>query len=149
MNPWTMNPWTWAIGALAIAVLEIFIPGNYLIWIAAGAAITALASFAFDLPLTTQSVIFIVASSAACIAGYFVYQKLITPRAGNAPLNQRELEMVGTHGTIFEAIVNGQGKVSLGDSVWLAEGPDMPIGAAVVVTALRGTMVIVAPRAAG
>ena len=141
-----MHPWIWAIGALAAAVLEIVVPGAYLIWIAAGAAITALACFAFDLALTTQLVIFIVASSATCIVGYFVYQRLITPRAGNAPLNQRELEMIGAQGTIFEAIVNGQGKVSLGDSVWRAEGSDMPAGTAVVVTALRGTMVVVAAR---
>jgi membrane protein implicated in regulation of membrane protease activity len=47
---------------------------------------------------------------------------------------------------VFEAIVNGQGKVSLGDSVWLAQGPDMPVGASVVVTGLRGTIVIVSPK---
>lgn len=141
-----MHPWIWAIGALAAAVLEIVAPGAYLIWIALGAAITALACFAFDLALTTQLVIFIVASSAACLIGYFVYQKLITPRAGNLPLNQRELEMIGAQGIVFEAIVNGQGKVSLGDSVWIAEGADMPVGTAVIVTALRGTVVVVAAK---
>lgn len=141
-----MHPWIWAIGALAAAVLEIVVPGAYLVWIALGAAITALACFAFDLALTSQLVIFIVASSAACLVGYFVYQRLIAPRAGNAPLNQRELEMIGAQGVVFEAIVNGQGKVSLGDSVWIAEGPDMPVGASVVVTALRGTIVIVAEK---
>jgi membrane protein implicated in regulation of membrane protease activity len=141
-----MNPWIWAIGAVTAAVLEIFVPGAYLIWIAVGAAITTLACFAFDLLLTTQLVIFVVASAAACVAGYFVYQRLITPRAGDVPLNQRDLEMVGGHGVVFEAIVNGQGKVSLGDSVWLAQGPDMPVGASVVVTGLRGTIVIVSPK---
>jgi membrane protein implicated in regulation of membrane protease activity len=147
MNSWIVNPWTWAIGALAAAVLEIFVPGAYLIWIAVGAAITALATFAFVLSLTAQLVIFVIASSVACVAGYFVYQKLITPRAGSAtPPNQRELDMVGAHGVLFEAIVNGQGKVSLGDSVWLAQGADMPAATPVVVTAVRGTMVIVAAR---
>ncbi|MDI1346265.1 MAG: NfeD family protein [Pseudolabrys sp.] len=141
-----MNPWLWAIGAVIAAVLEIVVPGAYLIWIAAGAAITALACFAFALALTTQLIVFIVASSVACVAGYFVYQRLITPAAGAAALNQRGLEMIGAHGVIFEAVVNGQGKVSLGDSVWIAEGPDMPAGSAVVVTGLRGTIVIVAPR---
>jgi inner membrane protein len=141
-----MNPWIWAIGALVIAVLEIVLPGAYLIWIAAGAAITALACSALDLPLTTQLIIFIGASGAACLIGYFVYQKLIKPSAGDSPLNQRELEMVGTYGVLFEAIVNGQGKVSLGDSVWLAQGPDLAAGTPVVITAVRGTMVIVAAR---
>jgi membrane protein implicated in regulation of membrane protease activity len=146
MTPWLTNPWTWAIGALAAAVLEIFVPGAYLIWIAAGAAITALASFAFDLALTSQLIIFALACCVTCIAGYFVYQRLIRPAAGDAPLNQRGLEMIGAHGVIFEAIVNGRGKVSLGDSVWIAEGADMPAGASVVVTGLRGTIVVVAPR---
>ena len=141
-----MNPWIWATGALVAAVLEIVVPGAYLIWIALGAAITALASFTFGLALTTQSVVFVIASSAACVIGYFVYQRLIKPAAGDTPLNQRGLDMIGAHGFIFEAIVNGQGKVSLGDSVWLAEGPDMPVGSAVVVTGLRGTIAVVAPR---
>ena len=141
-----MHPWIWAIGALAAAVLEMVVPGAYLIWIALGAAITAVACFAFDLAVTTQLVIFIAASAAACVIGYFVYQRLIKPAAGDTPLNQRGLDMIGAHGVIFEAIVNGQGKVSLGDSVWIAEGPDMPMGAAVVVTGLRGTIAIVAAR---
>ncbi len=141
-----MNPWIWATGALVAAVLEIVVPGAYLIWIAAGAAITAVISFAFGLALAAQSIVFVIASSVACVIGYFVYQKLIKPAAGDAPLNQRGLDMIGAHGIIFEAIVNGQGKVSLGDSVWLAEGPDMPVGSAVVVTGLRGTIAIVAAR---
>lgn len=141
-----MNPWIWAIGALVIAVAEIVTPGFYLIWIAAGGAITALASFAFDLPLTTQLFIFAVSCSVTCVCGYFVYQKWITPIAGVPPLNQRDLEMVGATGTVFEAMINGRGKVELGDSVWLASGPDLPVGTPVVVTGMRGTMVIVSPQ---
>ena len=128
------------------AVLEIVVPGAYLIWIAAGAAITALACFAFVLALTTQLIIFIVASSITCVAGYFIYQRLITPATGAAALNQRGLEMIGNSGTVFEAITDGRGKVALGDSVWLAEGPDLAAGTSVVVIDVRGTIVIVAPR---
>lgn len=142
-----MNPWIWATGALVAAALEIIVPGAYLIWIAAGAAITALFSFAFGLGLAAQAVVFVIASSIACVIGYFVYQRLIKTAAGDAPLNQRGLDMIGAHGILFEAIVNGQGKVSLGDSVWLAEGPDMPVGSAVIVTGLRGTIAVVSPRA--
>jgi membrane protein implicated in regulation of membrane protease activity len=141
-----MNPWIWAIGALVIAVAEILTPGFYLIWIAAGGAVTALASFAFDLSLTTQLFIFAITSGVSCVAGYFVYQKLITPVAGTSPLNQHELEIIGTTGTVYEAVRNGRGKVELGDSVWLAEGPDMAIGTPIVVKGARGTIVIVSPR---
>ncbi|MBI1205301.1 MAG: NfeD family protein [Rhodopseudomonas sp.] len=141
-----MNPWIWAIAALVAAIAEIVVPGFYLIWLAAGAAIAALASFAFGLTLTGQLFLFAIASILSCIAGYFAYRRLDRLPADAAMLNQRGLEMVGTTGTVYEAIRNGRGKVNLGDSVWLAEGPDLDAGAAVVVTGLRGTVAVVAAR---
>jgi membrane protein implicated in regulation of membrane protease activity len=80
------------------------------------------------------------------VLGYFVYRKLSAPAAGATPLNQRGLELLGTNGTVFEALRNGHGKVTLGDTVWLAEGPDLNVGTPIVVTGLRGTVVTVAPR---
>ena len=141
-----MNPWIWAIAALVAAIAEIIVPGFYLIWLAAGAAITALASFALGLALTAQLFLFAVASILTCIAGYFAYRRLSRPPADAPSLNQRGLELVGATGTVYEAIRNGRGKINLGDSVWLAEGPDLDAGAAVVVTALRGTVAVVAAR---
>lgn len=140
-----MNPWIWAIGSVVIAVLELLTPGVYLIWFAAGGAITALASFSFDLSFSTQISIFVVSCTFTCVCGYFVYQRLITSDGGSAPLNQRNLELIGSRGKIIEPLKNGSGKVELGDSVWLAEGPDLNMGAPVIVTGVRGTVVIVAP----
>ena len=37
------------------------------------------------------------------------------------------------------AIVNGQGKARVGDSLWLAEGPDLPAGAPVEVVGVDGS----------
>ncbi len=72
--------------------------------------------------------------------------RLAAPLDGTQPLNQHDLEIVGATGTVFEALKNGRGKVTLGDSVWLAEGPDLSAGTPVVVTGARGTVVIVAAR---
>lgn len=138
-----MNPWIWATGALVIALGELHAPGYYLIWIAVGAAVTAAIGLAVDLTLEAQIGVFVPASLLSCIAGYFVYRKLVTARGDAAPVNQRALDMVGTTGVAAETFHNGHGKVRLADSVWLAEGPDLPKGAAVVVVALRGTVVIV------
>jgi membrane protein implicated in regulation of membrane protease activity len=139
-----MNPWILAIGSVVVAVAELQCPGYYLIWIAAGGAITALASFAFDLSLSAQISIFIVSCSLSCIWGYFVYQRMIRSSEGNPPLNQRNLEMVGAKGVVTQALENGQGKVKLGDSVWLAEGPNLKTGTPVIVKEVRGTVVLVA-----
>ena len=146
-----MNPWIWAIGALVIAIAELHFPGCYIIWIAAGGVITALASFAFDLSLSTQIGIFAFSCIATCICGYFVYRRLINsgskyaPLRKQAPLNQRDLAMIGARGVVAETIENGRGKVNLGDSVWLAKGPNLINGTPVVVTDVHGTVVTVAP----
>lgn len=139
-----MNPWILAIGSVVVAVAELQCPGYYLIWIAAGGAIAALASFAFDLSSTAQISVFIVSCSLSCIWGYFVYQRMIRSSEGNPPLNQRNLEMVGAKGVVTQALENGQGKVKLGDSVWLAEGPNLKTGTPVIVKEVRGTIVLVA-----
>ena len=139
----SLSPWILATGSVVIAIAELLTPGYYLIWIASGGAITALASFAFDLSLSGQITIFVVSSTLSCICGYFVYQRFITSAEGNAPLNQRNLEMVGKRGVVTQTLENGHGKVRLGDSVWLAEGPTLEIGTPVIVTGMRGTVILV------
>lgn len=139
-----MNPWVWAIVALAVAIAELHTPGYYLIWIAAGAAATAIAGSYYDLALSTQILIFVVASVIACLCGYFIYRWLATVGGKTVPVNRRALDLIGTRGVVAETITNGHGKVRLGDTVWLAEGPDLASGTAVVVSGVRGTTVIVA-----
>ena len=47
--------------------------------------------------------------------------------------------MIGARGTVCQAFVNGRGKVRIGDTVWLADGPDLAEGTPVVVAGVRGT----------
>jgi membrane protein implicated in regulation of membrane protease activity len=44
---------------------------------------------------------------------------------------------------VEDAIQNGRGKVRVGDTVWLAEGPDAPSGASVRVIAAKATVLVV------
>jgi membrane protein implicated in regulation of membrane protease activity len=41
---------------------------------------------------------------------------------------------------VEEPIVHGRGKVRIGDTLWMAEGPDAPAGAEVRVTAAQGAV---------
>jgi membrane protein implicated in regulation of membrane protease activity len=81
----------------------------------------------------------------SCGVGYFVYRHLPGHRHGETALNQRHLEMVGARGTVCEAFRNGQGKIRLGDTVWLASGPDLAEGAPVTVIAVQGIRLVVRP----
>jgi inner membrane protein len=140
-----MNPWLWAVGSLAVAYAELHCPGCYLIWIAAGGTVTALASFMFDVSLTTQIVIFLLSCSVTCICGNLVYRRFVPSNVTQHALNQKNLDMVGARGIVAVSIQNGRGKVKLGDTVWLAEGPNLQEGTPVMVIGMRGTVVTVSP----
>jgi membrane protein implicated in regulation of membrane protease activity len=136
-------PWTWAIIALVVSFLELHSPGYYLIWIACAAAITSILTFILDLSINAQLVTFILAAAGACFAGHFIYPRLLDASGQTPLLNQRDVELIGKTGVASEDFHFGQGKVRLGDTVWLAEGPSLRQGAGIVVKAVRGTVVIV------
>ena len=134
-----MTIWYWATAAAVIAYVEMHAPGFYLIWIACGAATTAAGIGLFGISVEEQLITFALASVGFCIVGYFVYRSLnVQP---GTSLNRRELGIVGAEGVVAEPIQSGHGKVRLGDTVWLAQGPDLPAGTPIRVRALRGTTV--------
>jgi hypothetical protein len=135
--------WVWIVVAGLLALAELHVPGSYLVWIALGAALTSATHAAFGASLEEQLAIFAVASALSCLAGYFVYRRRQVGRHGEAPLNQRDLAMVGARGSVCEALRNGHGKVHVGDSVWLAAGPDLADGTLVVVSGVNGTRLVV------
>jgi inner membrane protein len=141
-----MSPWIWGTAAVAVAYIELHAPGFYLIWIAAGAGVNTALPAVFGLAVEGQLLTFAVASAVCCIGGHFVYQHLNRGQPEESQLNRRELQIIGAAGVVCEPLKNGHGKVRLGDSVWLAEGPSLPEGAPIVVTALRGTTVRVEGR---
>jgi membrane protein implicated in regulation of membrane protease activity len=60
-------------------------------------------------------------------------------------LNRRADQLAGRVAIITEAIEAGRGKVKLGDTLWVAEGPDLPAGAIVRIAAARTTVLVVEP----
>ncbi len=134
-----MTIWYWAIAAAVIAYVEMHAPGFYLIWIACGAATTAAGIGFFGISVEEQLITFALASVGFCIVGYFVYRSFNVH--SKTSLNRRELGIVGAEGVVAEPIQNGHGKVRLGDTVWLAQGTDLPVGTPIRVRALLGTTV--------
>ena len=137
--PW----WAWMILAGGLGLAEMGVPGAYLMWIALGAALTGALDAAFGLSMAGQLGTFAAASALSCVVGYFVYRQMNRRVRGEILLNDRGLAMVGARGTVCETFVNGRGKVRLGDGVWLADGPDLAEGAPIVVSAVRGTRLVV------
>lgn len=139
----------WWLLALVLIAAEMIAPGYFLLWIGIAAGVMGLVALLVpNLPVLAQAVLFGVFAVVACL----VYWKFIRPiaeqRDDQPLLNRRGQRMVGRRVIVCEAIVNGRGKVRVGDGEWLAEGPDAPAGSEVEVVDVAGTTLRVEPRRA-
>ena len=135
----------WLILAALLALTELMVPGIFLVFVAAGAALTGLVTLLFPhFPLLFQVVLFAAGASAAVGLGRRWY--LRHPVANADPLlNDRVARLIGQVVTVAEPIEAGCGKVRVGDSEWLARGPDVPAGAHVRIIGAVGNSLTVEP----
>lgn len=135
----------WLILAAVLAITELLVPGIFLVFVAAGAAVTGVATLIIpEFALLFQVAVFIVATSAAVGIGRRWYVDNPVPSA-DPLLNDRVARLIGEVVTVVEPIEAGKGKVRVGDGEWLACGPDAPAGARVRITGASGTSLNVEP----
>ncbi|MDR3499347.1 MAG: NfeD family protein [Parvibaculum sp.] len=137
-----LGPWTWWIAAAVLAILELVVPGIFFIWLAGAAAVVGAIILAVDLPVTVQVALFAVFSVVA-VWGSRRYLGRHPIESDQPLLNQRAATYVGRVVTLEQPIENGRGKVRIGDTLWLAEGPDLPAGATVRVVRGDGAVLVV------
>jgi inner membrane protein len=135
----------WLILAAVLALTELMLPGIFLVFVAAGAAVTGVVTLIIpDFALAFQVAVFVVATSAAVAIGRRWYLK--NPVASSDPLlNDRVARLIGEVVTVVEPIEAGKGKVRVGDGEWLACGPDSPAGTRVRIVGAIGTSLTVEP----
>ena len=132
--------WHWMILGLALAVVEVMAPGTFFLWLGIAAGLTGLLVLVIpDIAWQIQLIAFGVLSIAIVVA-WRTYQRRHPTVSDDATLNRRGEQYVGRVFTLAEAIVNGRGTVKVGDSLWRADGPDLPVGARVKVTGVAGTI---------
>jgi membrane protein implicated in regulation of membrane protease activity len=136
---------SWLAFGAVLAIIELLMPGIFLVFIAAGAALTGLVILVIPgIPVFAQIGLFAVLSSIAVAAGRRWY--LNNPVESSDPLlNDRVARLIGEVVTVAEPIVSGKGRVRVGDSEWTARGPDAPAGANVRITGASGNTLEVEP----
>jgi membrane protein implicated in regulation of membrane protease activity len=137
------GPWGWAVAAVLLALGELLLPGVFLVWLGAAAAVTALLVGVFDLAIAVQLVLFGVLAivSIALARGYFPYGG----GAAEPSLNRLADRLVGRQVIVIEAFRHGRGRVQVGDSPWAAQGPDLSEGSRAEVIGVDGNILIVEP----
>ncbi|MEO6635813.1 MAG: NfeD family protein [Allosphingosinicella sp.] len=145
MNGFDLDPqWMWLLAAIVLGIAEIIVPGVFLIWLAAAAAATGLLTLAFGIGAPFQFVLFALFALASVYLGRRWYIANPMPSA-DPMLNDRAARLVGRTVVVTAAIVNGEGRVKVGDGVWSCRGPDCAEGSRVRIAGADGSCLKVEP----
>ncbi|QPC85458.1 NfeD family protein [Mesorhizobium sp. NBSH29] len=138
-----LGPWNWMVLGFVLLALEIIVPGIFLMWIGLGAlAVGALSLAIWDAAFWSwqvQTIVFLAASLGIAYAGNRLMGGGRESDTDQPLLNRRGAQLIGRTATLSEPIVNGHGRVKIGDTLWRISGPDLPTGATVRVTSVDKT----------
>ena len=147
-----LGPWLWWIIGLALLILEIILPGVFMLWFGIAAIIVGTISLTLGesalWPWQAQVIAFAVLSLISAIIGrkYFYSTR---PDTDQPNLNARGAQMIGRFSILSDPLENGTGRVKLGDTIWRVVGPDLPAGSRVKVVDIEaGTLRVEAAEAA-
>ena len=149
----SLGVWNWFFLAIILFALETIIPGVHFLWFGLAAAVVGLivvalgalgadAGFTWPLQLVLYAVI-----SVGTVFWVKRYARPETSKSDLPNLNVRGAQYVGRRVTVEVDIVKGRGKVRIGDTIWVARGPDAPKGSTVKIVSVDGTVLVVEPDA--
>jgi inner membrane protein len=135
----------WAALGLILLAAETMAPGAFMLWF----GFAALAMFVVvlvmpGLGILTQTVLFVILSFISIM----IYRQYFRGKAKESDqplLNRRGDQMIGQVHVLDQAIVDGRGRVKIGDAFWTVEGPELPVGTRVRVQQVHSMVLIVGP----
>lgn len=141
-----LGPWSWIVLGMVLLGLEILLPGVFLLWSGLAALIVGALSFILGYggwwTWHGQVLVFLGLSLVlAWFGSRFV--RLHDTRSEEPFLNQPGNQLIGRTAVLREPIAEGRGRIQLGDTMWLVQGPDLAIGNRVRVVGVSGSELIV------
>lgn len=131
--------WNWFLLGILLLCLELVAPGTFMLWFGVAALAVGLVSLLVDWSWQLQVVAFGVLS----VISVGLSRQLLRGRQAKSDtpfLNQRAEAIVGRGFVLEEPIVNGRGRLSVDDTIWRIEGPDLPAGTPVTVSGASGSL---------
>jgi len=136
--------WFWLSAGALLAAAEMLAPGFFLIWLGAAALATGMIALALPIGFPAQLVVFAVLAVGSVQVSRKWF-RVDMSESDDPMLNDRGARMIGEIVQVVEAIEAGSGRVKVGDSVWTANGPDLPAGSRARIIAIKGTRLEVEP----
>lgn len=142
--------WHWIGLGIVLLAIEVGVGTFDLLWVAAGAFLTALFMIIVPAPMNVwegQLTFFGIVAIAFVLSGRTLFKGLRNRSTSHPNLNDRFASMVGQRGEAATNFEQGRGKVKLGDTVWLAMQSDETViveGDQIVVTGSEQGMLKIA-----
>ena len=149
-----LGGWNWVILAILLFVLETIIPGVHFLWFGLSALVVGMVALIVSAAGPEYADAFVwqfqlIAFALVSMVTVFFVRRYATGDVNaktDAPsLNIRAEQYIGRTTTVVVPIQGGRGKIKVGDSLWQAEGPDLPEGAKVRIVGTSGTLLVVEP----
>lgn len=138
------NHWFWFVLSLVLFGLEMAVPGVIFMWLAfAGIVVGGVVLLDPGMGWEVQFIIFSVLGIISVYSGrnYLKKNPIISE---DENLNDRGARYVGNKYKLERALINGEGKIRIGDSLWLVRGDfDADVDETVKVTGSDGVVLLV------
>ncbi|GMQ75627.1 MAG: NfeD family protein [Gammaproteobacteria bacterium] len=135
-----MEFWHWLVLGVALAIVEVFAPGVFFLWLGISAGIVGVVLWLVPgLDWEYQLLSFAVLSVASVV----IVRRYLTahPLESDEPnLNLRGHQYVGRTFTLEQPVVNGQGKIQVDDSTWKISCADCDAGTKVTIDGVDGVV---------
>lgn len=132
--------WDWLGLGTVLLILEVFGAGGYLLWI--GVAAAGVGILTYIIPSMTWEVQFLLFAVLSVLTALYWWrrQRSVLRKSDQPGLNMRGSELIGRTFAVHDPIVDGRGKIKVGDGVWMVVGPDTAVGNQVRVIAQDGAI---------
>ena len=132
--------WNWWVFALILIIVEVLVAGTFFLWMSISAGIVGLILLLLPgISWQLQLSLFAIFSIASIISSRIWLARHARAEPPST-LNRRGSQYVGRQFTLAEPIINGVGRLNVDDTIWRVSGPDLEVGAKVVVEGLDGTI---------
>lgn len=122
-----MNYMEWFSLGLLLVLLELFVPGVYLVWFGLSAFVTGVLTMFYEFTAIEQSVVFGAISVVFAVAGWFFYSHIMKRSKVSEQykyLNDPAGQHIGKTYLLAEDVIDGRSKALIGDTVWIVECED-------------------------
>ncbi|MBQ4792005.1 NfeD family protein [Pectobacterium versatile] len=137
--------WFWlSLGGLLLAA-EMLGASGYMLWSGLSAVLVGLLTWVMPLGWPLQGTIFAILTIVTALLWWYWLRKRTLSRP-QSMLNQRGQQLVGLRATLTDPVINGFGRINIGDSSWRVKSEqDLPVGTQVEVIAIDGITLHVRP----